>query len=197
MYGRANPKPTPPNFDADDMRKMRAAEEARLLTLREDDATVAWREIKVPDALGLELDRYKWRQNQSFVEIFVKLPRGATKSDVDVSLSATRLSIRVRGDVIVNGDLFAAIKAELSTWVIIDGVLEMSLLKKNRRGHYDNGCDNSHTYWRSLVSGDARALAPEAPKEYFDSEYEIDAPMSHNARQSSSRPMISGRGGRR
>ena len=91
MYGRANPKPTPPSFDADDVRKMRAAEEARLLAARADDGDVAWLEIDVPRELGLELDRYKWRQNQSFVEVFVRLPRGCAKKDVRVEISATTL----------------------------------------------------------------------------------------------------------
>ena len=80
LYGRANPKPTPPDFDAEDMRKMRAAEEARMLAAREDTEDVAWLDIKVPDKLGLEFERYKWRQNQSFVEVFVKLPRGTKKT---------------------------------------------------------------------------------------------------------------------
>lgn len=30
MYGRANPKPAPPSYDADDARAMRAAAEGRL-----------------------------------------------------------------------------------------------------------------------------------------------------------------------
>ena len=34
MYGRANPKPIPPSYDADDMRAMRAAEERAALEAR-------------------------------------------------------------------------------------------------------------------------------------------------------------------
>ena len=195
MYGRANPKPMPPDFDAEDMRKMRAAEEARLLAARDARDDVAWLDIAIPEKLGLELERYKWRQNQSFVEVFVKLPRGTTKNDVDVSIDVKRLSVRVRDEVIVDGSLYAVVKAELSTWIIIDDVLEICLLKKNRRGHYDDKSDNSKTYWRSLVADEVAPflLPAHAPSEYFRSEYEIDVPINNNSRQSSSRPMIARR----
>ncbi len=38
-----------------------------------------WRQIEVPAGLGLDCDNYKWRQNQSHVEVFVRLP-GYAKS---------------------------------------------------------------------------------------------------------------------
>jgi hypothetical protein len=36
-----------------------------------------WGEIRVPDDMGLECSKYKWRQNQSFVE--VRPPSGVVK----------------------------------------------------------------------------------------------------------------------
>ena len=39
MYGRANPKPEPPSYDAEDMRKMRDAEEKDLLRVRAAEAS--------------------------------------------------------------------------------------------------------------------------------------------------------------
>jgi len=101
---------------------------------------------------------------------------------------------RARGDF---GDdaLRATVKAELSTWVIVDDVLEIALLKKNRRGHYDNGCTNADTYWRTLLaeSADATtpALPPHAPNAYYDSEYDIERDMGNHGRRSSNAPMIS------
>ena len=174
---------------------MRAAEEARLLAARADDGDVAWLEIAVPRELGLELDRYKWRQNQSFVEEFVRLPRGCAKKDVRVEISATTLDVRVREERVIDGALRATVKAELSTWVIVDDVLEIVLLKKNRRGHYDNGCTNADTYWRTLLAESADATTPalplHAPTAYYDSEYEIERDMGNHARRSSNAPMIS------
>ena len=41
MYGRANPKPEPPSYDAEDMRKMRAAEEKDLLRIRAAEANAS------------------------------------------------------------------------------------------------------------------------------------------------------------
>jgi hypothetical protein len=39
--------------------------------------------------------------------------------------------------------------------ILQDGVLEMSLLKRNRKGHYEDGTTNADTYWRSVVRGAA------------------------------------------
>ena len=33
-----------------------------------------WADLVVPPGLGLECSRYKWRQNQSHVEVFVRVP---------------------------------------------------------------------------------------------------------------------------
>ena len=74
MYGRANPKPEPPKFDAEDMKNMRAAEETRLLKARETSKNeLYWQEIEVEKCLGLETETIKWKQNQTYVEIFVRL----------------------------------------------------------------------------------------------------------------------------
>lgn len=48
MYGRSNPKPRPPTYDAEDMIRMKAAEESDALRLRERDAaavaaSLAWK----------------------------------------------------------------------------------------------------------------------------------------------------------
>lgn len=123
FYGRANPKPTPPSFDAEDMRKMRAAEVAKALAARDETDDAAWLDIQVPPALGIELEKYKWRQTQSYVEVFVKLPRGVTREDVEVVLGTTRVAVRVRGETVIDGRLAATIKAELSTWFIGASIL--------------------------------------------------------------------------
>lgn len=196
MFGRANPKPAPPTYDADDMRKMAAAETARLERLRAADqssaslaasasragafdaATLAcltnipaYAEISIPPTLGADHGWYKWRQNQTYVEVFVPLPKNAASARrLDVAVETDRL--RVVADpkgasephVLIEGELYAAIKAEASTWVVVDGVLEISLLKRNRRGQYDAGKSNAATFWFSVLRGpmddrDARAGA--------------------------------------
>jgi len=210
MYGRANPKPEPPSFDAEDMRKMRAAEEKDLLRVRaaeadaaarrsgayvasRADASAAWAEIDVPAGLGMSVsETVKWRQNQTFVEVFVALPdpaRGA--ADVKVHIGAERLIVAVAGAPVLDGRTFAPVKAEASTWVVADGVLEISLLKRFRRGNYANGETNADTFWFSILRADygTEARAGSAPREkvgsrrlalatppqaYYDSEYVRD-----------------------
>lgn len=196
LYGRANPKPKAPTYDAEDMLRMRAAEEAAALRLRARDAaavsaslgwrgaagggtdlagathscvaaasTKAWDEITVPRDLGADHGAYKWRQNQTFVEVFVLLPPGCRGArDVEVELSSDALDVRVCEQEVLAGELFAPIKAEASTWIISDGVLEVSLLKRNRRGNYENGSSNADTFWFGVLRGAAgKAAAGRAP----------------------------------
>ena len=194
MYGRANPKPAPPSFDADDMRRMRAAEERDLRLARERDAAAAaalapgaplslahnpaWTDVTLPPNLGADTGAYKWRQNQTFVDIFIPLPVDChVASDVRVDISSDAVSARVRGETVLDGDLYAPIKAEASTWIVADGVLEISLLKRNRRGNYENGASNADTFWYSVVregggaKGAARLALDAPPNDYYESEW--------------------------
>jgi hypothetical protein len=45
-----------------------------------------WEDIDVPQDLGLTFTHYKWRQNLSHVELFVRLPDGCTAKQVRVYL---------------------------------------------------------------------------------------------------------------
>ena len=167
MYGRADPAPAPPRFDARDAAAMRAARRAALearktqVALRgaaavaaavdadDGDANVGaaaatsdpgalraaagaagFEAVVVPPGLGLAVSsRLKWRQSQSHVEVFVRLPDAlalraaagrSVKSRVAVRIEPASLHVALAGgaDVVAAGPLFARVKAEASTWVI-------------------------------------------------------------------------------
>jgi len=177
----------------------------------EDIAALAYRGLEIAPNLGEDCGTYKWRQTQTYVEVFVPLPAGAVASrDVKVRLSSTFLSVAVNGEPVVEGELHSPIKAEASTWVVVDGVLEMSLLKRNRRGNYDDGCTNADTFWYSVcasapqnhqdgrrtagdVRGAKRLALTEPPHEYYDTTWIADpedagpAGRDKNGRGTSSR----------
>jgi hypothetical protein len=225
MYGRANPKPEPPKFDAEDMKNMREAEETRLLKARESSKNeLYWQEIEVEKCLGLETETIKWKQNQTYVEIFVRLDgyaggmsahESAKSEDVQVDMSRSRLSVRYKDDVIIDDKkLYKDIKVELSTWVIVDNVLEICLLKFCRRGAgYAGGKSNADTFWRSLFSDEyLNALRVEdskvhldstsslteddvkksIPERYYETEFDENygVRVGNKARHSSNRPMV-------
>lgn len=196
MYGKNQPKPLPPSYTPEELRLMRAAEERSLL---EDvvgtKAEQLWGEIRVPDDMGLECSKYKWRQNQSFVEIFVQLPASVSAKAVSVELTSNFLSVTVGGEVLMKGDLFLPIKQDMSTWLINDNILEMVLLKRYRKGHYEDGKTNSDTFWFGIF----RKGRPEEsielehpPSKYYSSHWEKEEhrPMSKIMGKSSNRPMI-------
>jgi hypothetical protein len=67
-----------------------------------------------------------------------------------------------------------------------DGVLEIQLLKRNRRGFYGNGCTNADTVWFSLLAGRAgreRLPLPAPPGAYYKSDWEqVGAADAHKLR---------------
>lgn len=148
MYGRLEPKPAAPVYSKEELAAMRAAEEAGKATARAALASAggpayAALELPAPGELSLDCQRYKWRQNQSHVEVFVPLPEGLPARRCAVQLSTTSISISVNDTRVLSGQLYRPIKAEESTWYVQDGVLEVTMLKRNRRGHYEAGTTNA------------------------------------------------------
>lgn len=123
------------------------AQRARLAAIQGE----AYSAIELPQELGMECPGYKWRQNQSQVEIFIPLPEGTAHRHLQVTLTTSTIAVTVHERPVLRGKLFREIKAEESTWYIQDGVLEMILLKRNRKGHYERGTTNADTFWRSIV----------------------------------------------
>lgn len=167
MYGRANPKPLPAIYDADDLRAMRAAEEraalegrasvtgARCLSRR----NARWRLTARPQSAcgrlwwfrsasvwswsatsGARTRRVKRHisrraprtvssraqsrspalpaRPQSYVEVYVLLPPGVEARDARVTLTPTSILVTLGEETVLQGELFAPIKAEESVWLV-------------------------------------------------------------------------------
>ena len=154
-----------------------------------------WQAIDIPSGFGLDCGAYKWRQDQSRVEVFIPLPEGLAARQVRVAMEPTSLKVTAGDKVVLSGPLAAAVKAEESTWLIRDHILEISLLKRPRRGHYDDRHTNFNTFWRSVLTAAPAAevlqlAAP--PAGYYDSEWENDddVPSANALVKTSNRPMI-------
>ena len=180
MYGRLDPKPAPATYSAEEQRKMRARAEEEKASARKAAVrmlSASYQQVVVPEALGVACSAYKWRQNQTYVEVFVPIRE---TDDVVVQLNPKSISVEIGGRPVLGlkGELYRDIKAEDSTWYMQDGVLEITLLKLSRRGQYANGETNADTFWRSVCkgAGEHETLALEAvPGAYYKSFYELDA----------------------
>lgn len=96
-----------------------------------------------------------------------------------MELATRRLCVRVGDDVLLQGELYRDIKADNSTWFVVpdQGILEVSMLKRNRRGHYSNGATNADTFWFALLSGSHesdRIKLTNPPNKYYWQPYEAD-----------------------
>ncbi len=171
MYGRLQPTPAAPAYTGAERAAVAAREAAEAAAARRAAAAgAAYAGVELPRGLGADAGGYKWRQDQSRVEVFVPLPEGAGAAQVAVDLTVGFLSIAVDERPILSGALYREVKVEDSGWYVADGVLELSLLKRSRRGRYAAGATNADTFWRAVVRNApaAAALAAERPPtEYY------------------------------
>eukprot|EP00898_Chlorokybus_atmophyticus_P001346 jgi/Chlat1/2211/Chrsp17S00163 len=178
MYGLANPAEgiVPPKYSEQERERIIAAangeREARAqLTAKERH----WMSIKVDPTLGADMGTLKWRQTQACVELYLLVGDDVGARDVEVVLTSMHLRIVIKGEVCIMGELAQPIKRDDSTWMLEGGVLELVMLKRNRRGFYEDKTDNRHTFWWSLVASGPRLEGEEeVPNAYFNTEYDTD-----------------------
>eukprot|EP00878_Enallax_costatus_P010420 GHUV01010877.1.p1 GENE.GHUV01010877.1~~GHUV01010877.1.p1 ORF type:complete len:291 (+),score=87.41 GHUV01010877.1:788-1660(+) len=176
MYGKMDPSPAAPKYDP--MPIQQATEQQPAVAANNIPARdEPWDSLVIPEGTGLSSTGYKWRQNLSHVEVFVKLPATITPKQVTVCLSPTRLTVTAAGDELLGGRLSAEVKVEDSTWYCDDGILYIQLLKRNRKGHYSNGSTAADTFWFSLMKaavGNNRLPGSHPPNRYYSMPYEAD-----------------------
>ena len=78
-----------------------------------------WQDIHVPEQLGIARDDIKWRQDQTYVEIFVCLPWKCRPKDANVTLTKSSISVSMGSrPAVLHGELFGSIQTSGSHWYI-------------------------------------------------------------------------------
>lgn len=83
-----------------------------------------------------QCDGYSWTQTEGEVTISVPAPAGTTKKQVAVTFAPAAVTVAVAGKQIVSGALHARVVSSEGTWVLTDGVLEVSLTKQEKGSHW-------------------------------------------------------------
>ncbi|KAJ1959048.1 hypothetical protein GGI12_004543 [Dipsacomyces acuminosporus] len=65
------------------------------------------------------------------IDISIPVGPAVSKSDISCTFSKKHLAVAVRGDSVIDGDLFADTTADESTWTLEQGTLLISLVKKD------------------------------------------------------------------
>ncbi|XP_036732149.2 nudC domain-containing protein 1 isoform X3 [Manis pentadactyla] len=87
---------------------------------------------------------YFWQQTEDDLTVTIRLPEDSTKEDVQIQFLSDHISIVLKGQRFLKGNLYSSIDQESSTWIITDNnSLEISLIKKNEG-----------LTWPELVVGD-------------------------------------------
>ncbi|KAK5910823.1 hypothetical protein CgunFtcFv8_005052 [Champsocephalus gunnari] len=107
--------------------------------------------VQLPDPEPMEVEKtdpiYFWQQTAEDVTVFVRMPEGVTKEEVQFSLTADQIMLGVQGfPPLLEGQLFAPADPEASAWIIKeDKSLELTLQKREEG-----------PMWSELVMGDKR-----------------------------------------
>jgi CS domain len=78
-----------------------------------------------------------------------RFPDGAVTAcrQVAVGITAQHLRVSVCSSQVLGGQLLRQVNPYCSAWQVADGIVEVTLLKASRRGHYAPGTTNADTYW--------------------------------------------------
>jgi len=105
-------------------------------------------------------DNYRWDQTLSDVTISVPLPAGTRGKDLDVKIGKEKLFVKHKAQAapLIDGPLFAVVKASDSMWNIEDGKLLVIELQKV----------NQMEWWKTVIKGhkeiDTTKITPENSK---------------------------------
>lgn len=147
-----------------------------------------WGDVDVPPKLGCEFSlpppdtatgesasskkggsggtEVKWRQSLTHVEVFIKLdtPVGRTGSGkLDVQFTPTSLLVSRGGTLLLGGTLCKPVLPFECRWAAEGHLLEISMMKKSRRGYYAPGESNADTYWPWLLELEPSTPTPALP----------------------------------
>jgi len=76
---------------------------------------------------------YEWEQSLEEIHVYVEVPPGVRAKMLDVKITATQLSIGLKGNPPFIGEPFAGtVNSSESTWTLDGGVLELSLIKGSK-----------------------------------------------------------------
>eukprot|EP00929_Paragymnodinium_shiwhaense_P049640 TRINITY_DN25023_c0_g1_i1.p1 TRINITY_DN25023_c0_g1~~TRINITY_DN25023_c0_g1_i1.p1 ORF type:complete len:375 (+),score=93.65 TRINITY_DN25023_c0_g1_i1:38-1126(+) len=82
-----------------------------------------------PAPSGGSLEEYNWKQDGDEVEVAVKVPDNAAKSEVKVVFQAKSLKVVHKGETVVEGALSGTCVPDGSTWTLSKGRIVISLEK--------------------------------------------------------------------
>ena len=102
-----------------------------------------------------------------------------------MELTPSKLLIKLGDKVILSGQLYSDIKQEESIWLLVDRILHLTMLKRNRRGNYANHCTNADTFWKSVMkhAPQQERLKPAyPPTKYYALAIEDDISSSQHGR---------------
>ncbi|KAH0474775.1 MAG: hypothetical protein KVP17_001480 [Porospora cf. gigantea B] len=95
------------------------------------------------DNNGGATDKYRWTQTLDVVEVVIDLPDRCVGRDIKVDFQKRHLSVQIRGDVFLTGQLHYPIDVGDSLWTKEDRILSLTLEKTQQQ------------WWSCVLEGDA------------------------------------------
>ena len=71
-----------------------------------------------PTELGGKTEKYNWSQTDKEVEVYIQVPSNTKGKDVNYKISSNHLTLKISGNVVIDGDLYAAVIPDECNWQI-------------------------------------------------------------------------------
>ncbi|SBS85993.1 nuclear movement protein, putative [Plasmodium ovale] len=98
-----------------------------------------------PKGNGGRTDKYTWTQTLNSVDMYIRLDDRVTTKDIKVDLTYKKLYVKVKNNILIDGEFHKHIKSEDSIWTLED----------NRVIHLCIEKFNGMEWWSTVIKGDA------------------------------------------
>jgi len=91
---------------------------------------------------GAVTDNYHWSQSIAEVILEIQVEAGSTSKDIKADISSTRLSLRCKGNIIIEGKLYEKVLSDDAIWYLEDNKIVLTIEKQRQ------------TWWKCVLEGD-------------------------------------------
>lgn len=92
---------------------------------------------------GGKTDHYSWSQSVTDVTIGVRLPQHTKSRDLKIDFKSQHIKVYLKGQKLLDGELYDKIKADESFWTMEDECLLVLTLEKGQEN-----------IWKTIIKGD-------------------------------------------
>lgn len=102
----------------------------------------ATQKLLTPINNGGVTENYIWTQTAYDLCIYISLPEKTKKNDICIEIKTNKLKVKIKNEIIIDGELYMNIVIDSSMWYISNNKIEIELDKLKK-----------HEWWKCIIKG--------------------------------------------